>query len=148
MHKEALAKLEGRLETLGAVLEDERQDKGIAMGEVELEMKRQLTAATAQLEDIKKTDKAIISRVRLGQKEDLERARKMLSEERHVAQEALAELKRERLATEARAHTIDALRSELASSESQLECGKKQVQQLSMLLARSGKSSKAKSVFG
>ena len=133
-----MAKMEARLETVQSVLEEERADRGAALGEVQLEMKRQVSLVTTKLEDVKKTDKEIINNVRVTQKQELEKVRRDLFAEQQFVQELKAEIKREQLASHSRAKTIETLSGKLATAESQLEVGKQQVLQLSSMLARSG----------
>jgi chromosome segregation ATPase len=136
--KDGTAKLEARLATLQTILDDKRDEQGMAVSEVQMEMKRQVGRVELELEDVKKTDKEIIARVRATQKEELGKAQKALFEEQQNTQGALDELTRERSANDSRAKTIEALRNEVAAAESQLDVGKAQIQQLSMMLAKSG----------
>jgi len=137
-HGEEMATLEKRFDSVKRALQTERESNLSVKADSELvqEWKTRVEEVELKLDDIKKTDKAIISEIKESAQRDIFNARQEAEEQTKIAMKALERLRQEEMRSDRFREETRAAKKKLIESESQVQMAKTQIQQLATFATR------------
>jgi hypothetical protein len=137
-HHEEMATLEKRFDAVKRALQAERESNLSVKADSELvqDWKSRVEEVELKLDDIKKTDKAIISEIKESAQCDIFKARQEAEEQTKIAMKALERLRQEEMRSDRFREETRAAKKKLIESESQVQMAKAQIQQLATFATR------------